>query len=73
MKIVTYECDKCGAKIFDTVYKLTCFAKSAIDPEMPDTDVIEQNHRQNAALQDHQSRHLCKTCKDIITDGLFIV
>jgi hypothetical protein len=73
LKKVTYECDKCGATIRDAVYKLTCYAKPVIAPHIPDGDVIEQNNRQNAALQDHQSRHLCKTCKDIITDGLFIV
>lgn len=73
MKRVTYECDSCGTLITDTVFKLTCYAKSVVAPHLPDADVAVQNHRQNMAEQDHTSRHLCRACKDKLTDGLFIV
>lgn len=73
MKRVTYECDKCGQPIVDVVYKLTCYAHPVIDTGRLDIDSAEQNHRQNRAEQDHESRHLCRACKDKLTDGLFIV
>lgn len=73
MKTVMYYCDKCGERITDVVYKLTCYAKPVIGTGRLDQDVADQNHRQNRAEQDHLSRHLCRRCKNAITDGLFIV
>ena len=67
MKRVSYECDKCGQPIKDVVYKLTCFAKPVINTGRIDHDAAAQNDRQNMALQDHESRHLCKRCKDGIS------
>lgn len=66
-------CDKCGEKITDIFYTLTCYAAD-LDPNItnPSREVSMHNFRQNMALNGEE-RHLCKTCKDAITDGVFIV
>lgn len=71
MKRITYTCDKCGANIGDVYYTLTCYAED-IRPHCCALEVVQQNGRQNA-LRQQDERHLCKTCKDAITDGIFIV
>ena len=65
-KRVTYICYKCGDKIHDVVYKLTCYAKDAHPGPFGgiSAEAAEQNHLQNKAAQDRQSRHLCGKCKD---------
>lgn len=74
-KRVTYTCDCCGNEIPDVVYTLTCYAQDVRPGPFGgiSTEAATQNIKQNQAEQDSKSRHLCKTCKDSITDGLFIV
>lgn len=73
MKHIKYTCDKCGKKIEGVMYTLTCYAE-----DLPQgcgrlsTEVLEQNTAQNRASQG-EKRHLCKACKDTITDGIFIL
>ena len=69
-----FTCDKCGERITDVVYTVTCYA-AVVNPYIygADSAVVAQNLRQSAAEQDGKTRHLCCTCKDAITDGLFIV
>ena len=65
-------CDLCGVEIPDVVYSLRCFA----DDVSPDKfgrasmEVASQNMRQNMSTTE---RHLCRACKDKITDGVFIL
>ena len=73
MKLTKFLCDKCGEEITDIVYTLTCFA-AIIPGENPAkyiNEAAEQNIRQSRL--DGAQRHLCRTCKDAITDGVFIV
>ena len=73
MKKITWICDKCGKEITDVVYTLTCFA-AIIPGENPAkhiNDAAEQNIRQSKS--EDMQRHLCRACKDAITDGVFIV
>ena len=75
MKRITYTCDKCEKEINDGVlYKLTCYAEDVPPARFGgfSTEMAEQNMRQNLALQTYE-RHLCRECKDAITDGVFIV
>lgn len=73
MKHIKYTCDRCGEEIEGVMYTLTCYAE-----DLPkgcgrlSKEVIEQNTAQNRASQD-EKRHLCKACKDAITDGIFIL
>lgn len=75
MKKTIFVCDRCGEEITDVVYDLTCYAY----PVQPGTapryyaELEEQNTRQNAAKAGGGDRHLCRKCKDEITDGVFIV
>lgn len=74
MKQITYICDRCGHKIPDVVYTLSCYA-DGLDARPfggNSAEVAAQNSAQNRAKQ-RAKRHLCKSCKDAITDGLFIV
>lgn len=72
----TYVCDKCGEDIADVAYTLTCYAEDVNQsPEdtawgMSSAEVANQNIKQNFARVE---RHLCRACKDAITDGVFIV
>lgn len=70
-----YCCDRCGEEIKDVAYILTCYAEPipSSDPVKNFLDLAAQNIRQNTALGNDQSRHLCRKCKDEITDGIFIV
>lgn len=63
----TYTCDKCHKKITDVVYSLFCYATTV--SEMPSLETVTQNIRQNLA----EEKHLCRECKESITDGEFIV
>ena len=73
MKETKWICDKCGEEITGTVYSLTCYAQDVT----PDAfgrlsfDAATQNVRQN--LSKSAEAHLCRKCKDKITDGIFIV
>ena len=75
MKITTYKCDRCGETIADAVYTLTCYAEDLDSRPFGgvSSDVLLQNGRQNNSLQAVGERHLCRKCKDEITDGIFVV
>lgn len=74
MKRITYTCDKCEKEIEGVMYTLTCYAEDV--PPAPfgsySAEVAVQNTKQNMARQTYE-RHLCKECKDAITDGIFIL
>ncbi len=74
MKRITYTCDKCEKEIEGVMYTLTCYAEDVPAPPFGghSMEVAEQNMRQNIARQAYE-RHLCKECKDAITDGVFVV
>jgi uncharacterized protein YbaA (DUF1428 family) len=74
MKHIKYTCDKCEKEINDGVlYKLTCYAEDVPAKKIGySMEAAVQNNRQNMALQTYE-RHLCKACKDAITDGIFIL
>ena len=71
---VQYTCDRCGKLIEGVMYTLTCYAEDV--PPLPlggcSLEVATQNTTQNLA-RTSADRHLCKACKDAITDGVFIV
>ena len=73
MKVTKWICDKCGEEITDVVYSLTCHAHDAIEAPMGGISVeaATQNIRQN--FSSTAEAHLCRKCKDAITDGVFIV
>ena len=75
MKKTTYVCDRCGAEIDDVVFAITCYAEDLNPGPYGGVagDVIRQNCRQNSSLSAIGERHLCRQCKDEITDGVFIV
>lgn len=75
MKETTYKCDRCGAKIVDIVFTITCYAEDVKRGQYGgvSSDVLLQNSRQNNSLQASGERHLCGKCKDEITDGIFVV
>jgi hypothetical protein len=56
------------------MYTLTCYAEDV--PPYPlggcSFEVATQNTKQNL-LRQQEDRHLCKSCKDAITDGIFVV
>ena len=70
MKKITYTCDKCGCKIVDVVFELYCWAEN-LNGEAWD-DANRQNIAQNITKQKY-TRHLCRECKNELTDGIFIV
>ena len=73
MKRVIYTCDKCGEEIEGVMYTLTCYAEDI--PQRRgriSEEVMEHNIAQNMASMSNK-RHLCKACKDAITDGIFIL
>lgn len=74
MKHIKYTCDKCGEEIQGAMYTLTCYAEDVPAPPFGgcSLEVAAQNTQQNLQRQ-RGDRHLCKTCKDAITDGIFIV
>lgn len=67
-------CDRCGQEIADgVVYTLTCYAEDVHkQPFGLSAEATSQNMRQNLALV-AGTKDLCKTCKDALTDGLYIV
>lgn len=73
MKQIKYICDKCGREITTVVYSLTCTAFDAMgDPTGRfSAEAVTQNLRQN--FSGSAAAHLCRECKDKITDGVFIV
>lgn len=75
MKTTVYSCDKCGVNIKDVAYTLTCYAKDLdIGPlGGVSSEVMMQNARQNLGPSASVERHLCRVCKDKITDGIFVV
>lgn len=75
MKKITFVCDRCGTQIEDVVFAITCYAED-LNPGPYGgvaSDVIQQNSRQNITLSAIGERHLCRKCKDEITDGVFVV
>ena len=75
MKKTVYKCDRCGADIVDVVYSLTCYAEDLCPGPVGGMacEVVLQNFQQNLTLQAIGERHLCRKCKNEITDGLFVV
>ena len=73
MKKTTYFCDKCGQEIIGAAYRLTCYAEDVTPDPFGSIsgEAATQNVRQNLIAD--EVRHLCKACKDAITDGVFIV
>lgn len=72
MKKIIYTCDKCGNEIPDVVYSLTCYANDVDSKEgRASEEAGMQNMTQNYTPT--MRRHLCRECKDKITDGVFIV
>lgn len=77
MKKTTFVCDRCGEEIKDIVYTLTVYGEvvpSATKIRYEDfMKKQEHNDLQNKALSYGTDRHLCRKCKDEITDGIFVV
>lgn len=75
MKKTIYTCDRCGKEIEDVAYSLTCYAEDVTPGPLGTVslEVAEQNVRQNMRTATVGKRQLCRTCKDEITDGVFIV
>ena len=71
MKKTTYTCDKCGKEILDVVFSFTCYAMDVAEGTYMSEEVQIQNTTQN--YSDSKQKHLCRECKDEITDNLFIV
>lgn len=75
MKKIIFCCDRCGEQILDIVFTITCYAED-LNPGPyggVDGEVVRQNCRQNVRLSGSGARHLCRKCKDELTDGIFIV
>ena len=77
MKKTIFCCDRCGVVIQDIVYTLTVYGDAVPDAKnVRGEDLLKMqanNERQNAALAEGTDRHLCRKCKDEITDGLFVL
>ena len=72
MKVTKFICDKCGKEITGVVYSLTCYAQ--VLPGEDAAKVVEEAAAQNVRQSGlHAEAHLCRECKDEITDGVFIV
>lgn len=73
MKRTIWNCDRCGSEIDGVVYTLTCHAHDAIEDPMGgiSMEAATQNVKQN--FSSTVEAHLCRECKDKITDGVFIV
>ena len=67
----TYTCDKCGKEIPDVVYFLHCYAETV--GGYINVEAGSQNVRQNMQKICCATKHLCRECKNAITDGVFIV
>lgn len=69
-------CDRCEREVTEGVlYKLTCYAEDVAEAPTGgmSAEATRQNIAQNMARLTKQTRHLCKACKDELTDGLFIL
>ena len=76
MKKIIFCCDKCGEDIPDIVYTLTCYGETVQQARLAYEDFQDMqisNAKQNAAIAGGTSRHLCRKCKDKITDNIFVV
>ena len=75
MKKTICFCDRCGEEIADIVYTVTCYAEDLKPGPFGGvaSEVVQQNCRQNTETTVHGVRHLCRKCKDEITDGIFVV
>ena len=76
MKKTIFCCDRCGEQITDIVYTLTCYGEPVQGARLPLDDLMimqAANARQNRAVIADVGRHLCRKCKDELTDGIFIV
>lgn len=75
MKKTIYCCDRCGEEIQDMVYTITCYVEpvQSADSGKHFLEMVGQNLNQNMMLEENKNRHLCRKCKDEITDGVFIV
>lgn len=75
MKKTIYECDRCGTEIADVAYTITCYAEDLNPGPLGgvSSEVAMQNVRQNLLLSEGIERHLCRKCKDEITDGVFVL
>lgn len=75
MKKTIFCCDRCGAEIPDVVFTVTCYAEDLNPGPFGGVagEVVRQNTKQNIRLSESGERHLCRSCKDTITDGIFIV
>lgn len=77
MKKITFCCDRCGEEIQDIVYTVTVYGTvvpGATTIRYEDfMETQAHNERQNTAQAGGIDRHLCRKCKDELTDGLFIV
>ena len=73
MKNEIWVCDSCGEEIHDVVFTLTCYAEDVLKSSCigMSKEAASQNMNQN--LSKSVEKHLCKKCKDIITDGVFVV
>ena len=77
MKKTTFCCDRCGEMIRDIVYTITVYGEvvpGAVALNYDDFHEMQLlNEKQNAARAEGIDRHLCRACKDDITDGIFVV
>ena len=73
MKKTICFCDRCGEEIADIVFTVTCYAEDLKPGPFVSGEVALQNTNQNIAIMEKATRHLCRKCKDEITDGIFIV
>ena len=76
MKKIIFCCDKCGEEIPDIVYTLTCYGETVQQARLSLEDFVDMqknNVKQNEAIAGGTARHLCRKCKDKITDGIFIL
>lgn len=68
-----YTCDKCGEEIKDVYYTLTCFAGRLPGENLVNQIAVINHNIAESKRLESEERHLCKACKDAITDGVFIV
>ena len=77
MKKTTFCCDRCGGEIKDIAYTITVYGEVVPGAVAVDYDDFQEmlllNEKQNAAKASGIDRHLCRACKNEITDGVFIV
>lgn len=67
---ITYSCDRCKKEIDDVVFYLRCYAEPVNGGNTVET--ARQNIAQNTKIMFEGEKHLCRKCKNLLTDGLFI-